>query len=637
MKRIVPTLFALLLCGVPAWAAGLMKPKDGSLPPLQIKDHKVSVVINNGFAVTEVDQVFHNPHDQDLEAMYTFPLPKDASLSELSLWIDGHEVIGEVVEKEKAREIYREEKKAGRDSALAEKRDYIAFDVYVSPVRARSDTRVRLLYLQPLEIDSGIGRYVYPLREGRIDSEVQEFWELLPQVHGRFGFDCLIRSAYAVEDVRAKGYEKLTTVKQEASDAWRVRIDAEEGGSALDQDVVVYYRLDQTLPARVDLLAHRVGDSAGTFLVVITPGTDLRPIEEGVDWSIVLDVSGSMSEKIGTASEAIADALDRMRPRDRFRVVTFSNAARPLVDEWTPVTPESVRAARERLLALQSEGGTNLYAGFLEGLSKIDEGRTTAILLVSDGGANVGPTEHKVFRRVLDRHDVRVFTFVMGQGANQPLLSRLAEESDGFSMEVSTQDDLYGRILQAKTKLGREALHGVRIEIDGVNASDLAPARLPSVYYGQQVAVFGRYHKPGVAVLRLRGRISGAEKSWETRVTLPAATPPGSADAYPELERLWALARVRDLTRRIEDEGKESELRAAVVDLGTAYSIVTDYTSMIVVREERFKDLGLDRRNRDRAGNERQAREVRATQAPRAPRADGGQPMFGNAPSHGHG
>lgn len=637
MKRIVPILLALVLCAAPAWAAGLMKPKDGSLPPLQIKDHKVSVVINNGFAVTEVDQVFHNPHDQDLEAIYTFPLPKDASLSELSLWIDGQEVVGEVVEKERAKEIYQEEKKAGRDSALAEKREYIAFDVYVSPVRARSDTRVRLLYLQPLEIDSGIGRYVYPLREGRVDAEVQEFWDLLPEVHGTFAFDCLIRTAYPVEDVRAKGYEKLATVKQEATDAWRVRIDAQEGGAALDQDVVVYYRLDQKLPARVDLLAHRVGDDPGTFLVVITPGTDLKTIEEGVDWSVVLDVSGSMSEKIAAAAEAVADALDKMRPKDRFRVVTFSNGATPLVDEWTPVTPESVRAARESLLALKTDGGTNLYAGFVEGLSKIDEGRTTALLLVSDGGANVGPTQHKAFREVLDKHDVRVFTFVMGQGANQPLLSRLAEESNGFSMDVSTQDDLYGRIMQAKARLAREALHGVRIEIDGVTESELAPVRLPSAYYGQQIAVFGRYRKPGEAVLRLRGRISGAEKTWETRVTLPAATPPGSPDAYPELERLWALARVRDLMRRIEDEGKESELRQAVVDLGTTYGIVTDYTSMIVVRDERFKDLGIDRRNRDRVGKERQAREVRTAQAPRATRADGNQPMFGNAPSHSHG
>src|SRR6185369_8557942 len=141
MKRILCLLVLSFAAALPARAAGLLQPKDSALPPLQIKNHSVKVVINNGFAVTEVDQVFYNPHDQDLEAIYTFPLPKDASLSELSLWIDGAEVVGEVVEKERAREVYQEEKKAGRDTAVAEKRDYIAFDVYVSPVRAKADTR----------------------------------------------------------------------------------------------------------------------------------------------------------------------------------------------------------------------------------------------------------------------------------------------------------------------------------------------------------------------------------------------------------------------------------------------------------------------------------------------------------------
>ncbi|HEV8376552.1 MAG TPA: VIT and VWA domain-containing protein, partial [Candidatus Polarisedimenticolia bacterium] len=592
MKRILCLLTLSIVSSLPAGAAGLLRPKDSTLPPLQIQSHSVKVVINNGFAVTEVDQVFRNPHDQDLEAIYTFPLPKDASLSELSLWIDGEEVVGEVVEKEQAREVYEGEKKAGRDAAVAEKRDYIAFDVSVSPVRAKSDTRVRLLYLQPLDIDSGVGRYVYPLEEGNIDSEAQVFWERLPQVHGVFSFDCTLRTSYPVDEVRAKGYESLASVRQESADTWRVQISSEEGSAALDQDVVVYYRLSQSLPARVEMLAHREGSDPGSFLLVITPGVDLQPISEGVDWTFVLDVSGSMEDKIATAAEALTSSLGLLRTQDRFRIIIFSNGAEEITAGWTPVTPESVEKARESVHALKTRSGTNLYAGFLQGLSGLEEGRTSAIILISDGGANVGPTEHQAFLKLLDKKDVRVFTFVMGQGANQPLLGRLAEESNGFSMDVSNRDDLYGRIVQAKSKLAREALHGVRLEIDGIPVSDLAPARLPSTYYGQQITVFGHYSKPGEATVRLRARISGAEKVWETRVNFP------QSDAeYPELERLWALARIHDFEKRIHDEGKESELRQAVVNLGTQYSIVTDYTSMIVVSEERFKELGIDRKN----------------------------------------
>ena len=629
MKRILCLVTLCLAATLPARAAGLLQPKDSSLPPLQIKDHRVKVIINNGFAVTEVDQIFHNPHDQDLEAIYTFPLPKEASLSELSLWIDGKEVVGEVVEKERAREVYQEEKKAGRDAAVAEKREYISFDVFVSPVRAQSDTRVRLLYLQPLEIDSGVGRYVYPLEEGNIDEEAQAFWNRLPRVHGTFSFDCTLRTSYPIDEVRAKGYESLAKVSQESADTWRVQVLPEEGSVSLEKDLVVYYRLAADLPARVDLLPYREGDGPGSFLMVITPGADLKPITEGVDWSFVLDISGSMQGKIAVAADALARSFGLLRPEDRFRIFTFENRAAEITRGWTPVTPGSVEEARQAVLSLTTQGGTNLYDGFLQGLSGMEEGRTSALVLISDGGANVGPTEHGAFLKLLEKRDVRVFTFVMGQGANQPLLGRLAEESNGFSMDVSNQDDLYGRIVQAKAKLGREALHGVRVEIDGVPVNELAPARLPSAYFGQQITLFGRYSKPGEATLRLRARISGAEKAWETRVRFPES----DAD-YPELERLWALARIKEIRKQIHDGGKESELRQAVVDLGTQYSIVTDYTSMVVMSEERFKELGIDRKNRDRVEKERGAREVRWQAQARDTRADAAQPMFPGEKAH---
>jgi len=624
-------IVAVLVTAAPhALAAGLMKPKDSGLPDLQIRDHRVNVVINNGFAVTEVDQVFHNPNDIDLEAIYTFPLPRAAALSELSLWIDGQEVVGEVVEKERAREIVREEKQAGRETALAEKREYIAFDVFVSPVRAGAEVRVRLVYLQPVEIDSGVGRYVYPLEEGRVDEEMHAFWDRQEAVQGRFTFDCTLRSSYPLEDVRTTSPEKATIVQQDES-TWSLSIEGPEGASSLDRDVVVYYRLVENLPARVDLLPYRSGEGPGSFMLVITPGADLGPTSDGVDWTIVLDQSGSMAGKIAVAADAVARALDQLRAADRFRVITFSNGATTLVG-WQPASEGAIERARERLHAVRTKGGTNMYAGVQAALRGLDSDRPSAIVLVSDGGANVGPTGHRDFLKLLETTDVRVFTFVMGQGANRPLLDRLAEESGGFSMDVSNQDDLYGRILQAKVKLAREAMHGVKVELEGPAVAELAPERLPSAYYGQQIVVFGRYLAPGTATLRVRARISGEERSWKTRIVLPERD-----ETFPEIERLWALARVRDLQERIDDGEDRDELRAAVVDVGTGYSIVTDYTSMVVVREERFAELGLDRRNLDRVTRERQARTVRIGERARTTRADSAEPTYPGRSSGGLG
>src|SRR5690242_3600662 len=87
-------------------AAGLLIADGGLGGQLEIKEHSVKVTINNGIAVTEVTQIFRNTEDRQVEALYTFPVPRGASVSNFSMWINGKEMTGEVLEKQKAREIY---------------------------------------------------------------------------------------------------------------------------------------------------------------------------------------------------------------------------------------------------------------------------------------------------------------------------------------------------------------------------------------------------------------------------------------------------------------------------------------------------------------------------------------------------
>lgn len=80
------TAFVCIVTGT-SFAAGLLKPIGAPQSSISIKNHAVDVVINNGFSRTEVDQVFYNSGGNDCEAIYSFPLPREASLSELSIWI----------------------------------------------------------------------------------------------------------------------------------------------------------------------------------------------------------------------------------------------------------------------------------------------------------------------------------------------------------------------------------------------------------------------------------------------------------------------------------------------------------------------------------------------------------------------
>lgn len=178
----------LILATGQASASGLLTAK-GSGTELQIQDHTVSVTIEDGYAVTSVENTFYNPSAHELEAVYEFPVPENGTVAEFTMWIDGQPIVGEVVEKQRARELYQQEKAAGRDAGLTEKKSFYRFESSVSPVRPQQITRTRLVYMQPADVEGGIGRYVYPLEEGGTDQEKLDFWQTDDTAHGQFSFD----------------------------------------------------------------------------------------------------------------------------------------------------------------------------------------------------------------------------------------------------------------------------------------------------------------------------------------------------------------------------------------------------------------------------------------------------------------
>src|SRR5439155_5770684 len=159
---------AALMLALMGWthlasAAGLLIADGGQGGVLQVKEHSAHVTINNGVAVTEVTQVFVNTEDRQVEALYTFPVPRGASVANFSMWINGKEMTGEVVEKQRAREIYNSYKQVRRDPGLLEQVDYKNFEMRIFPIGPQAQQRVQITYYQELDFDHDWATYVYPL------------------------------------------------------------------------------------------------------------------------------------------------------------------------------------------------------------------------------------------------------------------------------------------------------------------------------------------------------------------------------------------------------------------------------------------------------------------------------------------
>ncbi len=615
----------LLLSLAPIWAAGLLTPLHGG-GSIKIKDHHVSVILNNGFAQTTVKQVFINKGKTDAEAIYTFPIPEKASLSSISIWINGKEHIGEVVEKAKASQIYNQQKQEGKKSALAEQKSHKTFRISVSPVLAGRETKIDLTYYQPLKIDQNVGRYLYPLADGQTDAVESSFWETDDEVLGTFSFECQLKSAFPIKDVRLPHFEneaKVSKTTTQYGDEYSITL-AKSEGSSLNKDIVLYYRLDKSAPARVELIPYKEQGKEGTFMTVITPGVDLKPIQNGTDWTFVLDVSGSMAGgKLKTLSEGVQKSIGRMSPKDRFRVITFSDHAKDLFNGFVPLNGEEVQRALQTIENLQTEGGTNMYTGVSKSIKGLDKDRSNGVILVTDGEVNQGLIKHNDFIKLVRSVDVRIFTFVISNSANRPLLERIANESGGFAMTISEGDDIAGRIIQAKNRLIHQNIRDLKLSFSGEKVSHITPKMLPSLYAGEQLVSFGKYQKGGKITLTLSGVIEGKREEWHCTTVLPEVD-----GENPEIERLWALSAIEDKMISIRENGEQEERVSEVKKLGVDYSLVTEYTSMIVVEEAEKERYSIGNKNKNRVEKERKAQKQRAKKPIRNNRVDRRAPSF---------
>lgn len=93
-----------------------------------------------------------------LEGRYVFPLPADATISGLTLFVGDKPVEGELVERKRAAAIFKgivEDTVRPRDPALLEWVQGSQFSLKVFPIPAKGSRKVVLRYQQVLTSDGG--------------------------------------------------------------------------------------------------------------------------------------------------------------------------------------------------------------------------------------------------------------------------------------------------------------------------------------------------------------------------------------------------------------------------------------------------------------------------------------------------
>ena len=142
-----------------------------------LKHTDVRGAISGFVARVTVTQTFENPADQNIEAVYTFPLPENAAVDDMTIQIGDRTVRGLIKKREEARAIYEKAKATGHVAALLDQERPNIFTQSVANILPGEQVTVTISYLQTLEYEEGSYTFVFPmvvgpaLHSGRCDGK----------------------------------------------------------------------------------------------------------------------------------------------------------------------------------------------------------------------------------------------------------------------------------------------------------------------------------------------------------------------------------------------------------------------------------------------------------------------------------
>lgn len=568
------------------------------LCPLKHTDVKAEV---SGFlSRVRVTQEFENPFKEKIEAVYTFPLPQDAAVDDMTMTVGDRTVRGRILRREEAQAVYEAAKTGGQVASLLDQERPNVFTQSVANIMPGEKVTVTISYVETLKYEDGAYEFVFPMVVGpryvQGSAQVPDAAKVTPPVTPQgtraghnISLEVALDAGVPLDDLKSASHE----IEVERPNGWSARVQLKNRNEIPNKDFVLRY---DVAGGRISdaLLTHR--DNRGGFFTFILQPPERVTVEDVTPKEIVfvLDTSGSMSGfPIEKAKEAMKLALDGVNPRDTFNLITFAGDTHVLFAKPVPATKANLAKAQAFLASRDGSGGTEMMKAIQAALDPSDaQDHVRVVCFMTDG--HVG-NDFEIISEVRKHPNARVFAFGIGQSVNRFLLDKIAEEGRGEVEYVSLSDDGSKAARRFHERVRSPLLTDIRIDWAGLPVADVYPKRVPDLFSAKPVILSGRYTKGGRGVLRLTGKMSGRDFVREVPVELPE-----TEARHEVLATLWARTRVSDLMSQnyegLQRNTAHADVKEPITQLGLEYRLMTQFTSFVAVEEMTVTEGGQPRR-----------------------------------------
>ena len=588
-SRFLPALRHLLVLGglLFGLAAHATAPGSGELrlhdraghaQSLASLDTDVDYHISGLVAEVQVRQQFRNTGKDWLEGDYLLPLPPGAAVYSMSLQIGERRIVAEIQRKEAAQKVFAQARASGQQAALIEADEGNLFRTAVTNVAPGEAVTIELHYWQRIDYRAGEFSLRFPLT----------FTPRYHMLDGAQPGDAGIRTAQVFADDDAKAPLRTHIAVQldagvplaavdspshpivTAQHGKRWDIHLRDASVVPDRDFVLRWRPAPQTQPNVASFSQDIDGTQYAMLMLLPPQQRVQRLPR--ELILIIDTSGSMGgESIRQARAALELALSQLQPGDRFNLAEFNSILNPWRPEAVAATPEAIQEAQAWVDQLQARGGTEMAPALRFALAgHAPAGYVRQVLFATDGAVD----DPNGLMQLIDQQlgDSRLFPIGIGSAPNAGFLQAAARHGRGSETLIADRAALDEKMHELLQKLDHPAMR--ELHVDWPAGTDAYPQRLPDLYLGEPLLVTARLTQP-ITQVQVRGQL--ADRAWTAPADLSSAT------AAHGLDRLWAQARIADLTDQAARGGESAALVQEITDTALAAHLVSRYTSLVAV------------------------------------------------------
>ncbi|HRQ63731.1 MAG TPA: VIT domain-containing protein [Xanthomonadaceae bacterium] len=570
---------------------------QGSTERLPLMMTRVDADIAGVIADVKLTQVYQNRGSEPIEAVYVFPVTRQAAVYALSLRVGDRVVRADLQTREQAQKRYEEARESGRTATLLEQRDADVVQLSVANILPGDDIEVELRYSELLVPEAGRYRFFFPNTFGdtRYGGEASEAASITLTSDAEaltYALDVNLRLATPVPIRAIESPSHPVLIERPSPYEAEVQLSDTDPRAAA-RDFVVDFRLAGD-SVETGLLVHSEGDEGWFLLMAEPPATVRQSAVVPREYLFVLDVSGSMrGNPIDTAKALMHELVGGLRSHERFNLLLFESRVKALtLGPSLPPGPDNLKRAIHAIDSQFGHGGTHLVLALEDAYAlPHTPGYSRTLVVVTDGHIHAGPEASALISSNL--HLANVFVMGIGPSVSDQVIERLARAGRGEAILVRSEQEAPQQAERLRRMVDRPLLTDIRLDFEGIDAFDLEPAQVPDVFAERPIVVTGRFQGAPGGRVSLSGRnADGAYRQTLEFDQLHSRRP------QPVIKRLWARERLTSwMDGRLD--GKAVHQVEGRVEEATAhalrYGLLSPWTSFVAVHEAIRTDGSVER------------------------------------------